>query len=156
MALRRPIKSLTFQHTAARRRLPVSCRETCRNRMFQHTAARRRLQRLARRCCVVPRFNTQPREGGCRSLILWCRLMPGFQHTAARRRLPDQISAPLKGVMFQHTAARRRLPAQQTLDASKAPVSTHSRAKAAAGRHWLPPINPPSFNTQPREGGCLA
>ena len=99
-------------------------------------------------------FNTQPPEGGCRGQAGLIIRMMEFQHTAARRRLHDQLSAPLKGVMFQHTAARRRLPTllqgitvfcqfQHTAARRRLPklgeeihdnisVSTHSRPKAAA------------------------
>ena len=124
----------TFQHTAARRRLPVATVASAYMVAFQHTAARRRLRQrllaaLCRRC-----FNTQPPEGGC------CYRMPqinrasgvsthsrpkaaagkaladgldqAFQHTAARRRLLLGLMRYLGQCRFQHTAARRRLPTQ--------------------------------------------
>ena len=57
---------------------------------FQHTAARRRLELS----CSVTRwicgFNTQPPEGGWLCQITGCQFCFQFQHTAARRRLvPD-------------------------------------------------------------------
>ena len=54
-----------FQHTAARRRLVwrASMRRPA-MRWFQHTAARRRLVRRLRPLNLLPRFNTQPPEGG--------------------------------------------------------------------------------------------
>ena len=62
-------------------------------------------------------FNTQPREGGC--FTLTAPIMPPAR--------------------FQHTAARRRLHAGFILPTVLPTVSTHSRAKAAAGdgRHLL-------------------
>ena len=76
-----------FQHTAARRRLPlfytfldphivVSTHSRAEaaahgqnlyldNLEFQHTAARRRLQNIAFCLILLFCFNTQPRGGGC-------------------------------------------------------------------------------------------
>ena len=58
-------------------------------------------------------FNTQPREGGCH---------------------PDRNPTGVE-MMFQHTAARRRLLTKSDYMASLIEVSTHSRAKAAAGKN---------------------
>ena len=122
-----------FQHTAARRRLPLKSKPLDKYSRFQHTAARRRLPHYdgAKRhksqcfntqprgggCCrrhhyhtTFTSFNTQPRGGGCLALHLVWSSVGLFQHTAARRRLPVAIRLyhPQK-LMFQHTAARRRL-----------------------------------------------
>ena len=56
---------ITFQHTAARRRLDPTVDERSAAYWFQHTAARRRLAAMS----------------GRSECIMW------FQHTAARRRL---------------------------------------------------------------------
>ena len=78
-------------------------------------------------------FNTQPPEGGCQQKQKVSCILQKFQHTAARRRLPDRrLLSPFLG-MFQHTAARRRLRQFNKF--------THN--------------SPPSFNTQPPEGGCF-
>ena len=55
-------------------------------------------------------FNTQPRGGGCIKPFLGLYFF----------------------VKFQHTAARRRLLHSKSLITTKALVSTHSRAEAAA------------------------
>ena len=100
-----------------------------------------------------------------------------FQHTAARRRLrPDKLGKIAEQV-FQHTAARGRLRkwgkplrgrywvsthsrAEAAAKASsftnrETGVSTHSRAEAAAPLLMLAFPMSWSFNTQPREGGCV-
>ena len=118
-----------FQHTAARRRLPISSRwdiKLCgfntqppeggwdkgiprfhRSPVSTHSrpkaAGRFRLFGLCTDC-----FNTQPPEGGCTGNF-WADCVGQFQHTAARRRLTEQ------GI-------------RQYADN----VSTHSRPKAAA------------------------
>ena len=165
----------SFQHTAARRRLPAARMEVPTEHLFQHTAARRRLPGAGR----------------------WVRLSKMFQHTAARRRLPP-AAFPLRPPReFQHTAARRRLrvpadggraggcfntqppeggcssarvlrrqllgfntqppeggcPSEATTLSTSA-VSTHSRPKAAARDGARRHAVHQRFNTQPPEGGC--
>ncbi len=122
---------LSFQHTAARRRLVTGSRNLGDIMKFQHTAARRRL--------------------ACISSALAMLLL--FQHTAARRRLGITPRAFCGVSVFQHTAARRRLGINAHQASKKIIVSTHSRPKAA-GRH-KPLISPVDdrFNTQPPEGG---
>nr|DAQ97081.1 MAG TPA: hypothetical protein [Herelleviridae sp.] len=61
---------MSFQHTAARRRLEITKAVKATNGMFQHTAARRRLEADVAKIGVLR----------------------GFQHTAARRRLVISIS----------------------------------------------------------------
>ena len=78
--------------------------------MFQHTAARRRLRERNASPATGRSFNTQPPEGGC--------------------RYSCSFVAP--ALTFQHTAARRRLPKINDHEFEAAPVSTHSRPKAAA------------------------
>ena len=55
---------MMFQHTAARRRLPVPASFPDKPSAFQHTAARRRLAADRQRLAVYRCFNTQPPEGG--------------------------------------------------------------------------------------------
>ena len=76
-----------FQHTAARRRLPLQVIDFIDIFLFQHTAARRRL----------------PLKQVKKNSVQW------FQHTAARRRLLFTLNMVLIVTKFQHTAARRRL-----------------------------------------------
>ena len=63
------------------------------------------------------------------SVRFWMRCW--FQHTAARRRLANRITENTSISMFQHTAARRRLVPDVDVYHDFAPVSTHSRPKAA-------------------------
>ena len=78
-------------------------------------------------------FNTQPPEGGWTTCRRTCPLQALFQHTAARRRLAFYALPNLARCAFQHTAARRRLEPQRRHADRAAPVSTHSRPKAAGG-----------------------
>ena len=57
--------------------------------------------------------------------------------------------------MFQHTAARRRLRHLGYYRLLVGHVSTHSRAEAAAEYEVKFGKQDPSFNTQPRGGGCI-
>ena len=79
--------------------------------MFQHTAARRRLPIDMRKLKMLEEgFNTQPREGGCvviRKTKGWNKVS-----THSRAKAAASMRASMnRHVMFQHTAARRRLPA---------------------------------------------
>ena len=142
---------------------------------FQHTAARRRLPITTTCCGWLSSFNTQPPEGGWD--IEYCRVegtmvsthsrpkaagpptvraacMSLFQHTAARRRLGlsdwvygvfrkfqhtaarrrlEMVSGDKRyRVKFQHTVARRRLGKRTLRECARTcEVSTHSRPKAA-------------------------
>ena len=78
-------------------------------------------------------FNTQPREGGCIFNLTSGKLKCWFQHTAARRRLRSVCLSNSLYIEFQHTAARRRLQVYDFINVTLG-----------------------GFNTQPREGGCLA
>ena len=133
-AMRRAVSSraLTFQHTAARRRLGQR-----RNAPFfsvgvsthSRPKAAGPLKTIMQPCCTVsthsrpkaagytvglirfsvPCFNTQPPEGGwwvCVCVIFGTIV---FQHTAARRRLGISVRRNCASESFQHTAARRRL-----------------------------------------------
>ena len=146
---------MTFQHTAARRRLGQLYEGIDPGALFQHTAARRRLAVMKTRTATIPfsGFNTQPPEGGwlrqqChrpirqrfqhtaarRRLEQWKNyhvILYLFQHTAARRRLENQTLTNILKLMFQHTAARRRLGKISGIFGVVRWVSTHSRPKAA-------------------------
>ena len=122
---------LTFQHTAARRRLAARWSGRCWIRWFQHTAARRRL---------VTDIFTQLAGGQ-------------FQHTAARRRLDCGVIASELMARFQHTAARRRLVHRRQGFPYFLRVSTHSRPKAAGIVRNATLQEHRRFNTQPPEGG---
>ena len=126
---------------------------------FQHTAARRRLRGPSILCSFLHSFNTQPPEGGCAKIYGVLHSLQLFQHTAARRRLLERCTSFLADSLFQHTAARRRLPVEPgCLDMSVLfqhtaarrrlrehqqnrqmvdRVSTHSRPKAAAHISYL-------------------
>ena len=106
---------IQFQHTAARRRLAISCWPKARGNCF----------------------NTQPPEGGC-PLPPPCPAARRFQHTAARRRLVGNGGRSRNPLQFQHTAARRRL-LDTLVVLTLVPVSTHSRPKAA-GRMFNEPL----------------
>ena len=66
-----------------------------------------------------------------------------------------RVVDPITGEWFQHTAARRRLQHRITKINKNAPVSTHSRAEAAAADRQCWGLYQSSFNTQPRGGGCM-
>ena len=147
-------EKLKFQHTAARRRL-VGVNGTVKaNRGFQHTAARRRLggrirakirtvrvsthsrpKAAGRHCPASLRryscFNTQPPEGGWRSLSLFWKRNRSFN------------TQPPEGGWAWAT----NLPGCCLL------VSTHSRPKAAGTAVRAIHCVSCRFNTQPPEGG---
>ena len=60
-----------------------------------------------------------------------------------------------KQLKFQHTATRRWLRKSYEVVLSVILVSTHSHAKVAAPLLMLAFPMSWSFNTQPREGGCV-
>ena len=112
---------LSFQHTAARRRLEATLKAKATITTFQHTAARRRLALVISfsgvPCAVsthsrpkaagqfvavvvldVVCFNTQPPEGGWGVVFAGAVQDMMFQHTAARRRL---VAMPFYRYLFQ-------------------------------------------------------
>ena len=122
---------LTFQHTAARRRLD---RQTGRNSHLTHGFNTQPPEdgwsEKQRRALSMPSFNTQPPEDGwdvrvggrvCAQVSTHSRPKTAgkftakrsrqlkFQHTAARRRLENRTRPSMPPCTFQHTAARRRL-----------------------------------------------
>ena len=121
-----------FQHTAARRRLVFPIFTNTPLILFQHTAARRRLVFGFGVSSPAPvGFNTQPPEGGWKSLILSTSTTmvsthsrpkaAGLARIASRYERQSFNTQPPEGgwaqpkkrikswLMFQHTAARRRL-----------------------------------------------
>ena len=121
---------------------------------FQHTAARRRLVSCGIFTGSTSGFNTQPPEGGWLRHRLSCYYLDkvsthsrpkaaGFQPRIAGRDRAGFNTQPPEGgwlregphkwriCKFQHTAARRRLDEQKSNQHYRAPVSTHSRPKAA-------------------------
>ena len=121
--------NMTFQHTAARRRLSwlKTAAQICTGfntqppeggwywiptvilpHGFQHTAARRRLRRLADFGVAIAGFNTQPPEGGC-----YLTLFDGDLSWVSTHSRPKAAECFRRFAMldsgFQHTAARRRL-----------------------------------------------
>ena len=124
---------LTFQHTAARRRLVAatsSASDECRSFNTQppeggwlwllsrekqlplvstHSRPKAAGFPLFFRRPTNSCFNTQPPEGGWGWINWYSDGLSGFQHTAARRRLVFGIIFYSWTTKFQHTAARRRL-----------------------------------------------
>ena len=143
---------ISFQHTAARRRLGLGRLSNTATSKFQHTAARRRLDTRAQAISEAKQVSThsRPKAAGCifrhpndnarvsthsRPKAAGYRsvspmLSTGFQHTAARRRLESKVTLTNGFLLFQHTAARRRLGI--------------GRCRRCCQR---------GFNTQPPEGG---
>ena len=102
----------------------------------------------------LPRFNTQPPEGGC--VVRRDRefLSHQFQHTAARRRLHGELYRFYAGTNVS-THSRPKAAASSLANKARSfEVSTHSRPKAAAC--CFSKLKPATwgFNTQPPEGGC--
>ena len=127
------VSQMSFQHTAARRRLVGKGATACRRYLCFNTqppeggwypAADGRVR-------VGRGFNTQPPEGGWLKLQFAIGRNYPFQHTAARRRLVFRFLKPNVHVSFQHTAARRRLVFAASRQGQASDVSTHSRPKAA-------------------------
>ena len=146
--------------------------------LFQHTAARRRLPLTPNFIAGdLVRFNTQPRGGGCQNLRRHILFLPVSTHSRAEAAARWIAVTKPTVCWFQHTAARRRLPCFYgfllgkgwcfntqprgggcTRKLTKGPyshcVSTHSRAEAAAQRLHFANLLISCFNTQPRGGGC--
>ena len=130
-----------FQHTAARRRLPLMGGfYFSTTKVSTHSRPKAAAIFGCNRREIRYGFNTQPPEGGCRFLFFLISLFWRFQHTAARRRLRPINPTKVGRIKFQHTAARRRLPFYGRFFIGENMVSTHSRPKAAAPKiHHYPP-----------------
>ena len=122
----------TFQHTAARRRLPIRDFTHGFFTTFQHTAARRRLLFTEQKMKYIDKVSTHSRpKAAALSFIHACSYIGVSTH-----------SRP-KAAAYHHNELHRNTA-----------VSTHSRAKAAAFYGAKNEIHRQSFNTQPPEGGC--
>ena len=173
---RSPHGVATFQHTAARRRLPCAQKGA---KHEQHVSTHSRPKAAARLCSSQwspSRVSTHSRPKAAASNSTHFAHRMTFQHTAARRRLRQRWGSAPPGMKFQHTAARRRLPAtgvmaahcltfQHTAARRRLPVcpcllSAKKRFQHTAARRRLPRetsgvVARQCFNTQPPEGGCL-
>ena len=122
-----------FQHTAARRRLPL---------WFYH----------AERYGYC--FNTQPPEGGCVRTVIGGINAPLFQHTAARRRLPSE-----KRRIHCMKSFNTQPPEGGCLWKLNKVILTNcfnTQPPEGGCRKNLPSwTRRYSFNTQPPEGGCF-
>ena len=127
------VDPLWFQHTAARRRLPLAARDVC---VVVDVSTHSRPKAAAQRPDVCPRgrvgFNTQPPEGGC--------------YIERERPIAQDVSTHSR----PKAAATKRSPC--------APKSTSFNTQPPEGG-CLPPrlalASARRFNTQPPEGGCL-
>ena len=126
------VSQMSFQHTAARRRLGGRSIRWRLYRRFQHTAARRRLEKKFSSLEMIKMVSTHSRPKAAGYGLPRTRITVfKFQHTAARRRLEITSAGKIRrysfntqppeggwantpkfaifSKMFQHTAARRRL-----------------------------------------------
>ena len=136
-----------FQHTAARRRLPVAA----------YGWVRRAIVSTHSRPTMEPTrpisFNTQPPEGGCQGCDVLGWFLSGFNtqppeggcEQYCRYNQPNAVSTHSR----PKAAARVLESVGLRLD-----VSTHSRPKAAAPGDGGGSDGGDGFNTQPPEGGC--
>ena len=145
---------MSFQHTAARRRLAANRTESACSFRFNTQPPEGGWDHKLFHARNQVGFNTQPPEGGWLAYFVsammvfsfntqppeggWCRFVSlslsssMFQHTAARRRLAiDKPPREHREREFQHTAARRRLGHELQDRHHREAVSTHSRPKAA-------------------------
>ena len=148
------MRSATFQHTAARRRLGFKLNHVAIAAGVSTHSRPKAAGNQPRRHADQYRVSTHSRPKAAARLSFWRRANLLFQHTAARRRLDNEFMAFDPTTKFQHTAARRRLACSKQTAQSKQKfqhtaarrrlldgiaaargldkVSTHSRPKAAA------------------------
>ena len=126
-----PIKSLMFQHTAARRWLVLHLFLSIFLRLFQHTAARRRLDKTTanRQLPKAVSTHSRPKAAGLR---LFLRLATASFNTQP----PEggwQIRCPCKpfGRRFNTQPPEGGWKREYSQSRKAAKVSTHSRPKAA-------------------------
>ena len=123
----------SFQHTAARRRLPTKvsiCQE--RRQVSTHSRTGAAAPMAIWIFLKIACFNTQPPEGDCRASSPTCAVNRGFNTQPRGGGCQSPRKPKSRPGTFQHTAARRRL---LPLDSPR--LGT-----------WR------GFNTQPRGGGC--
>ena len=126
-----------FQHTAARRRLQRSIQHsTRRNKCFNTQPPEGGCRSIANPTLHhLLSFNTQPPEGGCKLNILTQATFMSFNTQPPEGGCLSLLINALTVSKFQHTAARRRLPLTPKRNVVRSIVSTHSRPKAAALRN---------------------
>ena len=100
--------------------------------LFQHTAARRRLPLCAVILNVSPNVSTHSRPKAAATTRLFLNLQARVSTHSRPKAAAHRIPPPRFLAVFQHTAARRRLPFVSALFNVHKGVSTHSRPKAAA------------------------
>ena len=123
-------KVVSFQHTAARRRLRHADHLETSAFLFQHTAARRRLVWLSS-CGVLPTqvsTHSRPKATGVQPVKHSANA--GFQHTAARRRLFRRPSLPIANCVVSTHSRPKATACYHCAHADFKSVSTHSRPKA--------------------------
>ena len=79
-------------------------------------------------------LNTQPRGGGCLSVLSLAMGIIMFQHTAARRRLPGEFIGKIREIGVSTHSRAEAAADGLGISQTKAIVSTHSRAEAAASK----------------------
>ena len=145
---------LKFQHTAARRRLPIQILGLPPLISFQHTAARRRLLQSKRALPYPFMFQHTAARRRLQFVQRFCGMLSKFQHTAARRRLQPLVWGNItSSIVSTHSRPKAAAIRERTMEGRLA-VSTHSRPKAAACLRALFFKTICCFNTQPPEGGC--
>ena len=123
--------------------------------MFQHTAARRRLPvDISAVSCYLTVSTHSRAEAAAAIHNRFYPLIIVSTHSRAEAAAMAYCPHDTKLLKFQHTAARRRLPLLILFQIWLSAVSTHSRAEAAAAILGIVKSNKPCFNTQPRGGGC--
>ena len=120
---------------------------------FQHTAARRRLAATLPLGIPVPyRFNTQPPEGGCCCKSFPLHFVIVSTHSRPKAAGGNPSVGHTSAVSFQHTAARRRLLLQILSVAFRNSFNTQP-PEGGCICVYFPSRDNGSFNTQPPEGG---
>ena len=126
---------ITFQHTAARRRLaPASRTAISRCTVSTHSRPKAAGSSCAHRHRRIQvSTHSRPKAAG-----IFLTHLKEKNHVSTHSR-PKAAGARLIAQycrdMFQHTAARRRLACRHRLQPDKDRVSTHSRPKAAGKQH---------------------
>ncbi|VEJ49324.1 Uncharacterised protein [Neisseria weaveri] len=148
---------IQFQHTAARRRLSLTMRDTeVLDQVSTHSRPKAAVDCGQSASAVGRSFNTQPPEGGCEATGTYYEALAVSTHSRPKAAVQQRATEKAK----QHVSTHSRPKAAVLItnaDYFYDFVSTHSRPKAAVNRllsHFRRPK--PCFNTQPPEGGCLS
>ena len=144
-----------FQLTAARRRLrSVVIVITVDKSVSTHSRSKAAASRFGFTPPNLPRFNSQPLEGGCGQMPTQYRRQRRVStHSRSKAAAAADGSVPPATPGFNSQPLEGGCPTLST-GSGKNAVSTHSRSKAAARcpAHMRRSIY--SFNSQPLEGGC--